>query len=153
MNLSLSQSDDLPPGWLDENTINTLHDIAIGLDPVERAIGVVIVDDVRIQEINREFRGKDQATDVISFSYLDDADPMGDDDLVGEIYISFETLTKEANDLGVDPNHLFLRIGVHGLLHVIGYNHETDTQARQMESKERTLLEEHLGPSVTDALF
>jgi len=65
---------------LDENTINTLHDIAVGLDPPERAIGLVIVDDARIREINREFRGKDQATDVISFSYLDDDGPICDDD-------------------------------------------------------------------------
>lgn len=153
MNLSLSQSDDLPRGWLDENTINMLHDIAVGLDPPERAIGIVIVDDARIREINREFRGKDEATDVISFSYLDDEGPICDNDLAGEIYVSFETLTKEANDLGIDPKHLFLRIGVHGLLHVIGYDHKTDSQARRMESKERTLLQEHLGSGAVDALF
>jgi len=138
---------------LDEATVKTLREMALGLDPADREIGVVIVDDSRIQKINREFRDKDVPTDVISFSYVDDEGPGGERDIVGEVYISFETLTREANDLGVDPKHLFLRIGVHGLLHVVGYEHESDAQAQRMESEERRLLEEHLGSGAVEALF
>jgi len=153
VNLSLSQSDDVPPGWLDENTVALLRAAAAGLEPEERTVDMVIVGDERIREINREFRGKDSPTDVISFSYLEEDGPVGEEDIIGEIYVSWETLAREAHEMGVDPGHLFLRIGVHGLLHVIGYEHGTDRQAEHMESEERRILAQHLGANVVDALF
>ncbi len=153
VNLSLSRSDDVPLGWLDTKTLDKLRAVAAGLEPVERAIDVIIVNDARIQEINNDFRGKNSPTDVLSFSYVDDEGPGGEDDIVGEVYISHETLAKEAKALGVDPKHLFLRIGVHGLLHVIGYDHGTEKEAARMESEERRLLEDQLGSGAAEALF
>jgi len=138
---------------LDDHTVSILREIATGLAPKERAVDLIMVDDDRIRQINRDFRGKDAPTDVISFSYLEDDSPADDEDIVGEIYISHETLSREAGDLGVDWRHLLLRIGVHGLLHVVGYEHDTDADAGRMEQRERELLRGHLDGGAVEALF
>jgi rRNA maturation RNase YbeY len=51
------------------------------------------------------------------------------------------------------PEHLFLRVGVHGLLHIVGYDHETRAETREMESEERRLLLQHLTSSEVEELF
>jgi probable rRNA maturation factor len=150
VNLSLSRSDDVPLQWLDDALVDTLENICRTLEPSDGDVGMVVVDDPYIRGINGRFRGKDRPTDVISFSYLEDADADG---LVGEVYISHQTVEREANDLGVDVAHLFLRIAVHGLLHVLGHDHEADDEARRMEERERAILEQHLGPGPAAVLF
>jgi len=151
VNLSLDRSDGVPAP--DSQAVRSLVEIAAGLEPLDAAVGLVVVDDERIREINREYRGKDRSTDVISFSYLGDEDPSPEPGLAGEIYVSYETLEKEAKQLGVDPGRMFLRIGVHGLLHVLGYDHVNDEDARRMESRERDVLQHHLAPAELDALL
>ena len=153
MNLSLSQSDEVPRDLLDDHIVGVLREIATGLAPEGRAVDLIVIGDDRIRQINRDFRDKDVPTDVISFSYLEDDGPADDEDIVGEIYVSHETLSREAGELGVDWKHLFLRIGVHGLLHVIGYGHGTDADAERMEQQERELLSQHLDSGAVEALF
>ena len=153
MNLSLSQSDQVPLDWLDEDTIRVLREIAAGIDPADRHIDLVVVDDRYIQQINRDFRGKDRPTDVISFSYLGDDTPGASEDAVGEIYVSHETLAREADEIGVGVRPLFLRLGVHGLLHVVGFDHEDETDAVAMEREERDLLTGYLDAVVLDKMF
>ena len=138
---------------MDESTASILREIASDLEPRERAVDIVLIDDKSIREINRDYRGRDAATDVISFSYLEDGGPAQEEDIVGEIYISLETVRREASELGVDWKHLFLRIGVHGLLHVVGYEHGTDDDAERMERQERKVLSRHLGSDALEALF
>jgi rRNA maturation RNase YbeY len=75
------------------------------------------------------------------------------DDVAGEIYVSRETLERDATSEGVDLDHLFLRIGVHGLLHILGYDHETDEDAERMEKEERKLLGGCLTAAEVSALF
>jgi probable rRNA maturation factor len=126
--------------------------IGAALGPTGGTVGVVVVDDAFIRDINARYRGKDEPTDVISFSYLEDG-VADEDDLVGEVYISHETLVRDAGALGVEARHLFLRIGVHGLLHVLGYDHESDEDAERMERAEREILLAHLGTEPTARLF
>jgi probable rRNA maturation factor len=136
---------------LDSHTEGTIRAIAGRLDPPDRGVDLIIVDDRRIRLINRDFRGSDRPTDVISFSYLGD-EPASDEDTGGEVYVSWETVTRDAAAMGVATEHLFLRIGVHGLLHVVGFDHEDDASAQRMEREERRLLAEHLGDAV-ETLF
>lgn len=152
MNLSLSRSDDAPPDWPDQDVARTLENICRSLEPAEATVSVVVVDDAFIQDLNARFRGKDRPTDVITFSYLDD-EAQEHDDLAGEVYISYDTVTRDAAGAGVDDAHLFLRMGVHGLLHVLGYEHEADADADVMEGKERDILTQHLGRENAEALF
>jgi probable rRNA maturation factor len=153
VNLSLSRSDDAPLEWLDDGVVATLDRISRSLEPSDATVGVVVVDDHFIRDINARFRGKDRATDVISFSYLDDDSPAAEDNLVGEVYISHETVTADAAKRAVDVALLFLRVSVHGLLHVLGHDHETDEEADRMERRERDILSSHLGDQPADGLF
>jgi len=121
------------------------------LGPAARTLDVVVVDDAFISDLNARYRGKDKPTDVISFSYLDDDAP--GDDLAGEVYISHETIGRDAVELGVDVRHLFLRIGVHGALHVLGRDHERADEAERMEREEREILIAHLGEGPAARLF
>jgi probable rRNA maturation factor len=125
------------------------------LEPRSATVNLVIVDDSYIREINREFRNLDKPTDVISFSYLDDSSntALDGEDVGGEVYVSYQTVEKEAKQLGVDPGSLFLRVGVHGLLHVIGFDHETDDDAAAMEREEKAILSRVMGPEELETLF
>jgi probable rRNA maturation factor len=126
------------------------------LGPEAVTVNLVVVDDRYIRELNREFRNIDKPTDVLSFSYLDDDGPSPkeeDEDVGGEVFISHQTIEKEAKELGVAPGRLFLRAGVHGLLHVVGYDHAADEDAKRMEQKERSILSGLLDPAELDALF
>ena len=155
MYLSLNRSDETDLPWLNEEVISSIRRAGEVMDPLEVTVNLVVVDDPYIRDINREFRNIDQPTDVISFSYLNDEEYASrvDDDVAGEVYISHQTIEKEAKRLGVDPGSLFLRVGVHGLLHVVGYDHENDKDAALMEREEKTILSGVLAPAELEALF
>ncbi len=126
------------------------------MDPVSADVEIVVVDDAFIRDLNRDHRGVDRPTDVLSFSYLEDLDagpPARRRGTAGEVYVSWETVEARAREEGIPPEHLFLRVGVHGLLHIIGYDHETRPQTGEMESEERRLLLQHLTSSEVEELF
>jgi probable rRNA maturation factor len=152
VNLSLSRSDEVPLDWL-AGVTDTLEKICRSLDPDGAAVNLVVVDDEFIRDINARFRGQDKPTDVISFSYLNDETRTDGDELVGEVYVSHETVAREADEMGVDVAHLFLRMGVHGFLHVLGHEHDTGDGALRMERQERNILDTHLGADASSALF
>ena len=153
MNLSLSRSSDEGGVWVDSELESTVTEIAASLEPGDGSIDLILVGDDYIRTINAEYRGKDSPTDVISFSYLDDGSPAVVDDLVGEIYISYDTLEKEAKLQGLNQRHLFLRVAVHGLFHVLGHDHRTDEAAAEMEGLERECLSRYLSEQDVEALF
>jgi probable rRNA maturation factor len=113
---------------------------AAGVQPRAGAVNLVVVDDRQIRRLNRRYRGKDRATEP-------------GDDVVGEVYVSHQTLARDASRLGVDPRHLAVRIVVHGLLHVAGYDHESDRDAARMERRERVVLRRVLPARVLEELF
>jgi len=140
---------------LNEEIVDAMRRVGESLAPPGAVVNLVVVDDPFIHRINREFREIDKPTNVISFSYLQDNGPSpgGADDVAGEVYVSYQTVEKEANDLGVDPGTMFLRIGVHGLLHVVGFDHAADEDAARMEREEKSILSDLLAPAELDALF
>jgi len=126
------------------------------MDPAGADVEVIVVDDAFIRELNREYRGVDRPTDVLSFSYVDDVDAGGlprGRRTAGEVYVSCETVETRARAEGIAPEQLFLRVGVHGLLHVVGYDHKTRSETGEMESEERRLLLQHLTSSEVEELF
>lgn len=154
MKLSLSRCDDDRVTWLDSDVSQKLSRVVEATGESEMTVALIVVDDEHMRLLNRKYRGQDRPTDVLSFSYLSDIEESpADDDLAGEIYVSFETLEEEAKESGVEAKHLFLRMGVHGLLHVLGYDHETEAEARTMEAEEKRLLLELLKPSQVEVLF
>ena len=114
------------------------------LTRAQRAIGlrgevtILLADDKRLKELNRSFRGKNKATDVLSFpAYHDQQNPMEAEDIAGDLAISIDTAARQAAEF----NHTLedeLRILIlHGLLHLAGYDHEADSG--EMAAQETTL--------------
>jgi probable rRNA maturation factor len=104
--------------------------------PAKADVTVRYVASAEARRLNREFRGKDYATNVLSFPY-DDA-PRGT--LAGDVVICAPVVAREAREQGksVEAHHAHLL--VHGLLHLQGYGHERERQARRMERREREVL-------------
>ena len=110
--------------------------------PVRSAeVSVLLADDVAIHALNKTYRGIDRPTNVLSFAALDDADePIVDPLPLGDIVVAFETTKREAEEQKISmADHLFHLI-VHGVLHLIGYDHMTDADAAEMEALEIEIL-------------
>jgi len=100
-------------------------------------LSIVLTDDDAIRKINAQWRGKDAPTNVLSFPA---APVQGAPRLLGDIVIAFETTTREAKDEGKPFAHHLSHLAVHGFLHLLGYDHESDAQADDMERLERDIL-------------
>jgi probable rRNA maturation factor len=150
--LLLSRPESKPARWLDRKTIAFVRQIAADLGNAEDTVEVNIVTNDFIRQINRDYRGEDRPTDVISFSYLEDGPPCAEN-IAGELYVSYETVEKEAEKQAVDPKHLFLRVALHGMLHVLGFKHEAEEEARRMEAEERRILATILRREAVETLF
>ena len=101
---------------------------------------VIYVDSNKIHELNREYRGVDRVTDVISFALEDAPDIELDHRILGDIYICIE----RAHEQAIEYGHSFLRemafLEVHGLLHLLGYDHMTEEEEKIMFGKQEEIL-------------
>ena len=98
-------------------------------------ITVRLVDAEEGLQLNRDYRGKDYATNVLSFPY--DVDPV----VCGDLVLCAPVVAREAAEQSKSLTAHYAHLIVHGLLHLQGYDHETgERQARQMEDRERTIL-------------
>ncbi|MFT7820984.1 rRNA maturation RNase YbeY [Bacillus siamensis] len=112
-------------------------------------VSVTIVTNEEIREINRDYRGKDTSTDVISFALEeegeDEVEIVGADmpPVLGDIIISADRTKEQAEEYG----HSFMRelgfLAVHGFLHLLGYDHMTKEEEEEMFSKQKDLLDEY----------
>ncbi|MCC2110735.1 MAG: rRNA maturation RNase YbeY [Hyphomicrobiales bacterium] len=101
-------------------------------------VAIVLTDDAHIRALNREFRSKDAATDVLSFPRPPATG--GHDPLIGEIVLAEETVTRDAAEAGKALNDHFTHLVVHGFLHLFGYDHISAPEARIMERLETRIL-------------
>ncbi|KAB2884596.1 MAG: rRNA maturation RNase YbeY [Pseudorhodoplanes sp.] len=102
-------------------------------------VAVALTDDAAIRALNRAWRGKDKATNVLSFPAPAGANPPGVRHL-GDIAIAYETTAHEAAEDDKIFAHHVAHLAVHGFLHLLGYDHATDKQAEDMERLERAVL-------------
>jgi probable rRNA maturation factor len=101
-------------------------------------ISILIVDDTRIQELNRDYLQRDNATNVISFSMLEGEGADLNPQLLGDVVISADTAARDASEADTPfENELYFLL-LHGILHLLGYDHERGTaeDAERMEAKE-----------------
>jgi probable rRNA maturation factor len=106
-------------------------------------LAVMLTDDAGIRTLNQSWRGIDKPTNVLSFPALPPTAPPGEDDpprMLGDIAIAYETLRREADGEAKPFDHHLSHLAVHGFLHLIGYDHETDGEAEAMEALEREIL-------------
>lgn len=98
-----------------------------------------LVGDDEIRELNRDYRGKRRATDVLSFSLLEGEDTSHRGKLLGDVVISVDTARRQARQRRRSLDEVVAKLLIHGVLHVIGHDHEVDAEARAMRSEERRL--------------
>lgn len=101
-------------------------------------ISILLTDDAEQQVLNREWRGKDAPTNVLSFPQIEPFDPVAG--ILGDIILARETLEREALDQGTTFEHHFTHLIVHGFLHILGYDHIEDDEALVMEGLETQIL-------------
>lgn len=127
-------------GWTDWPEIERLCTVAIShaakhlgeIDGDE--VSIALVSDAEIQALNRDYRGKDKPTNVLSFP---NPGPGG---ALGDIVIARETVLGESQAKGLEPGHHLTHLLVHGFLHLLGYDHMDDADADEMEALEIRLL-------------
>nr|WP_232792931.1 rRNA maturation RNase YbeY [Caulobacter hibisci] len=102
-------------------------------------IVILLADDDSVQALNRDFRQKDYATNVLSFPAPQDpgANPEGQ---IGDIALAFGVCAREAAEQGKPLAHHLQHLVAHGVLHLLGYDHEGDDEAEAMEAFEREIL-------------
>ncbi|KPF95583.1 rRNA maturation RNase YbeY [Rhodopseudomonas sp. AAP120] len=115
---------------------------AVDEDTGGAELAVMLTDDDGIQALNASYRGFDKPTNVLSFPApeADYQDEDGAPRLLGDIAIAYQTVRREADDEGKPFDHHLSHLAVHGFLHLVGYDHETDAEAETMESAERRIL-------------
>lgn len=116
------------------------------VDEADSTLSISIVTDREIQALNRDHRGKDKATDVLSFplveSTLDPVSAPGDGDherMLGDVVISVETARRQAQAYDAPLQDEVNRLLIHGILHVLGHDHEEASERMRMEAEERRL--------------
>ncbi len=105
--------------------------------PDDAELSLVLTDDDRIRRLNRDWRGFDKPTNVLSFPGADEDDP---GPLLGDVVVAFETTAREATEAGRSLDDHVAHLLVHGLLHLFGFDHETDAEAEEMEALETDIL-------------
>lgn len=111
---------------------------------VENAeVSITLTDDAHVHALNKKFRGVDRATDVLSFAFRESDEPEvigADFEILGDVIISLERAKFQAEEFG----HSFLRevifLEVHGLLHLLGYDHIADDERREMEAEQKFIM-------------
>ncbi len=110
-----------------------------GIAATHGEVSVVLTDDAAIRRLNRDWRHIDKPTNVLSFpaAVLENGAP---EPLLGDIVIAYETVARESAEEHKPFLHHLAHLAVHGFLHLMGYDHETDSQADAMEGLERDIL-------------
>jgi len=101
-------------------------------------LSILLTNDEEQHELNKQWRGKDSSTNVLSFPQIEPFGPVVG--LLGDITLARETLIREADEQGVGFEAHFTHLVVHGFLHILGYDHLTDEEATAMESLETSIL-------------
>lgn len=103
-------------------------------------LSVALVDDARMQQLNQQFRGKDRTTDVLAFSQRD-GEALGETALLGDVVISIPTARRQAQERGHSVTVEVRELLVHGILHLLGYDHEiSEAEAERMFTRQREVL-------------
>jgi probable rRNA maturation factor len=102
-------------------------------------LSIVLADNATVQELNARWRGKDAPTNVLAFA-SDEKPVAGQPVLLGDVVLAYETVAAEAKQQGKALADHFRHLVIHGVLHLLGYDHIVATQARRMETLEKRIL-------------
>jgi probable rRNA maturation factor len=113
--------------------------IAIGANFKDRVLAVLLTDDVAMRRLNAQWRNIDKPTNVLSFPPAANQQA-GAVKSLGDIAIAYQTAAREAGEEGKPLADHLAHLAVHGFLHLLGYDHDSDAAAEQMEQLERVIL-------------
>lgn len=106
-------------------------------------LSILLTDNKNIQVVNRDFRGKDLPTDVISFAYHETEDfDIGPYDTLGDIIISLERVKEQSKEYNHSFEREFYYVLTHGILHILGYDHIEEEDKKIMRKREEEILTE-----------
>ena len=124
-----------------------LEQAATALSTKTAELAIVLTDDAAMRRLNRNWRGIDAPTNVLSFATKNSGDQLDEQsggqfvgNHLGDIVLAYETVKREAHRDGKAFDHHLAHLVVHGFLHLLGYDHGNDAQARRMETTERAIL-------------
>lgn len=126
--------------------VEELHAIAAGVLDAEgqprSELGVLVTDDETVRRLNREYAGEDASTDVLAFSLREGEEFVSPDGVLrlGEVIISYPTALKQAEGVGRAVEEEVAHLLVHGVLHLLGYDHREPEEAAKMRAREQALL-------------
>ncbi len=128
-----SEVDDLPA----ESDFKTWAETALE-DAERRGLVIRIVDEAESRQLNRDYRGKDSPTNVLSFPF--EASPGVPNEHLGDLVICAPVVKREAKEQGKVESHHWAHMVIHGVLHLRGHDHQDNAEAEIMENLERQLL-------------
>ena len=134
-----SQSVDNPNMW-EQFSQGVAEAVLNHLELFDAELSLLLCDDATIHPLNRDYRGKDKPTDVLSFAQREGEFAFVDDNLLGDVIISMDTTIRQATDRNHSVETELRVLLVHGILHLLGYDHIEDDEAEIMEAKEREIL-------------
>ena len=117
---------------------NALHAVSEDFQSLKAEYSVLLTDDAHMRVLNRNWRKMDKPTNVLSFPAPEEAKSA--QGLLGDIVLSYETVIREAAGENKQPLHHITHLTIHGALHLLGLDHQDDTEAETMESREREIL-------------
>ena len=119
---------------------------AVGRDPDQHEVGLLLCDDAKIAELNARFRGRIEPTNVLSWPAFPGEVPVPSGDpgegptFLGDVALAYETCAREAAEAGITLADHAAHLVVHGLLHLLGHDHADDAEAEAMETLETNVL-------------
>ncbi len=129
-----------------EINVKELEDLlnyALKKEKIQNAeFNIIFVDNEKIKEINRQYRGIDKVTDVISFALEDDRTfPISDIRMLGDIFVSVDKMKTQAQEYGTGEKRECAFLIIHGLLHLLGYDHMTKDEEKIMFKRQEEILD------------
>lgn len=128
---------------VDSESLRTLAERVLSLESVPKAeLGILVTDDEQMRELNRDYAGEDKSTDVLSFSLREGEKFVSPDEIerLGEVIISYPTAKRQAEQAGRPVDDEVAHLLVHGVLHLLGYDHAEPEEERVMRAREERLL-------------
>jgi probable rRNA maturation factor len=107
----------------------------LAAEDAEGGVTILLTDDERVADLNQRFRDKPGPTNVLSFPM-----PENPEAQLGDIALAYGVCAREAEEQGKPLAHHLSHLVAHGVLHLLGYDHETDAEAEEMEARERQIL-------------
>ena len=134
-----SQAIESPEEW-ERFAVDVSRAVLSYLDLSEAELSILLCDDATIHPLNRDYRGKDKPTDALSFAQREGEFAFVDDNVLGDVIISIDTTIRQAQERNHSTETELRVLLVHGILHLLGYDHIEDDEAEVMEEKERKIL-------------